>query len=104
MCSMDKCLNFPKQATCRAFQCLWNELSIVISFESDWKRAKGLVDWMVRKHAGILSKAALKKLIEASKKSMTFFNILIPFVYDSIKKWGFTNDLLLCQPTETESN
>ena len=81
-------LNFPKQAICRAFQCLWNELSIVISFESDWKRAKDLRDGIVREQAGILSEAAQKRLIEATKNYMTFYNTLTPFVYTSIKENG----------------
>lgn len=70
------------------FEFIWNEIPVLLTFESDWKRAKDLLHSIVRDHAENLSADAEKRIIEASKKYMIFYQYLTPIVYTSVKDSG----------------
>ncbi len=72
----------------QGFSHIWNEIGVLITFESNWKLAKELLGKIVDKHAAHLSKAAEKKLLEASKKYMIIYSKLTPIVYTSVKDSG----------------
>ena len=60
----------------------------MVTFESDWQKAKSLLETIVKKDSERLSKSAEKRLIEASKKFMIFYTELTPIVYTSVKDSG----------------
>ena len=70
------------------FEFIWNEIPVLLTFESDWKLAKDLLHSIVRDHAENLSADAEKRIIEASKKYMIFYQYLTPIVYTSVKDSG----------------
>ena len=72
----------------KGFQYIWNEISVLVTFESDWKKAKEILKNIGIKHAEHLSAAAEKKLKEASKKYMIFYTTLTPTVYTTVKDCG----------------
>ena len=72
----------------QGFSHVWNELSVLITFESNWKLAKSLLEDIVNKHAQELSYSAKRRLLEASKKFMIFYSNLTPIVYTSVKDSG----------------
>lgn len=72
----------------KGFQYIWDEIPVMVTFESDWKKAKSLLQSIVEKHAVNLTAKAEKKLKEASEKYMIFFNILTPTVYTTVKDCG----------------
>lgn len=72
----------------QGFSHIWNEIGILITFESDWQKAKDILDNIVKAQAEHLTKAAQERLIEASKKYMIFYKNLTPIVYTSIKDSG----------------
>jgi len=72
----------------QGFTHIWNEMSVLVTFESDWERAKLIMEKVVNDHAETISKAAEKKLIEASKKFLIFYKTLTPTVYTSIEESG----------------
>ena len=72
----------------QGFTHIWNEIGVMVAFESNWEKAKEILDIIVRKHAEHLSKAAEKRLLEASKKFMIFYSSLTPIVYTSVKDSG----------------
>jgi small-conductance mechanosensitive channel len=72
----------------QGFSHIWHEIDILITFESDWKKAKGILTEIVNQHASTLSKAAKKTLVEASKKYMIIYNRLTPIVYTKVKESG----------------
>ncbi len=72
----------------QGFSHIWNEIGVVVTFESDWQKAKGLLEGIVREHSEHLSRAAEKKLIEASKKYMIFYKTLTPIVYTAVVDIG----------------
>ncbi|MBU0673405.1 MAG: mechanosensitive ion channel family protein [Proteobacteria bacterium] len=70
------------------FEYIWNEIPVLVTFESDWAKAKGILGDIAEKHGASLSEAAEKRLKEASKRYMIFFNKLTPIVYTSVKDSG----------------
>ena len=70
------------------FEFIWNEIPVLLTFESDWKLAKDLLNSIVRDHAENLSADAEKRIIEASKKYMIFYQYLTPIVYTSVRDSG----------------
>ena len=61
---------------------------MLVTFESDWKKAKEILAEAVNKHAVNLSKDAEKQIKEAAKKFLIFYKKLTPIVYTSVKDSG----------------
>jgi len=72
----------------QGFSHIWHEIKVLVTFESDWKKAKEILTEIVNEHAASLTKSAEKKLIEASKKYMILYNRLTPIVYTTVKESG----------------
>jgi small-conductance mechanosensitive channel len=70
------------------FKYIWNEISVLVTFESQWEQAKKILLKIIKAHAESLSEDAEKKIIEASKKYMIFYRYLTPTVYTSVKESG----------------
>ena len=72
----------------KGFQYIWNEIAVLVTFESNWKRAKEILHKIGSKHAEHLSSQAEKRLKEASKRYMIFYGALTPTVYTSVQDCG----------------
>lgn len=70
------------------FEFIWDEIPVLITFESNWKKAKKILTDIVEKHGAYLSKAAEQRIKEASKRYMIFYTTLTPIVYTSVKDSG----------------
>ncbi|KLO24094.1 mechanosensitive ion channel family protein [Marinitoga sp. 1155] len=81
------------------FKFIWNEIPILITFDSNWKKAKGILLDIAKKHAEHLSKEAEEKLKKAAAKYMIYYKKLTPIVYTSVKDSGILLTIrYLCQP------
>lgn len=78
----------PQANYSQGFSHIWNEINVMVTFESDWEAAKTMLEKIVNEHAEQFSFSAKKKLIEASKKYMIFYRTLTPIVYLSVKESG----------------
>jgi small-conductance mechanosensitive channel len=72
----------------KGFQFIWNEIPVLVTFESNWKKAKSILTEIAKRHAEELSSAAEQKIKEASKKFMIFYTTLTPNVYTTVKDCG----------------
>jgi len=72
----------------KGFQYIWHEIPVLLTFESDWKKGKNILDKIARKHAEHLSEFAEKRIIEASKKFMIYYKHLTPKVYTTVRDSG----------------
>lgn len=83
----------------KGFQYIWDEIQVLVTFESDWKKAKEMILKIAKKHSEYLSKSAERKVKEASKKYMIFYNNLTPTVYTTVKDSGVQLAIrYLCEP------
>jgi small-conductance mechanosensitive channel len=95
-------INFTK-----GFEYIWNEIKILLTFESDWQKAKQALFDIANKDTAITSKKAAEQLRMASKKYMIEYNKLTPIVYTDVKESGIQLTIrYLCSPKQrrTTSN
>ncbi|HUT33136.1 MAG TPA: mechanosensitive ion channel family protein [Planctomycetota bacterium] len=83
----------------QGFQHIWNEVPVLVTFESNWRKAKEILQGIADKHAQSLGEAAQQRIREASKRFMIFYTTLTPTVYTSIRDSGVLLTLrYLCEP------
>lgn len=70
------------------FEHIWNELPVLVTFESDWKKAKSILEKIINSYSIAINSDAERHIKEASKKFMIFYSKLTPIVYTSIKDSG----------------
>ena len=70
------------------FEYIWNEIPVLITFESDWKRAKGLLSRIARDNVEHLSEGAQSQIRRAAEKYLIFYGTLTPIVYTTVKDSG----------------
>jgi len=70
------------------FEYIWNEIPVLITFESDWKRAKELLLAIGRENAEYLSQGAQAQIRQAARKYLIVAGKLTPTVYTSVKDSG----------------
>jgi small-conductance mechanosensitive channel len=74
----------------KGFRYIWNEIPVTVTFESDWKKAKQLLEEIANRHAEQLNEALERELLEASRQFMIAYNKLTPIVYTSVVDIGVT--------------
>ncbi|MCU0610198.1 MAG: mechanosensitive ion channel family protein [Candidatus Eisenbacteria bacterium] len=72
----------------RGFHYVWNEMPVLITFESNWQAAKGILLRVAEAHAEHLTDEARRRVIEASSRFMIFYTKLTPIIYTSVKDSG----------------
>lgn len=70
------------------FDYIWNEIPVLITFESNWKKAKQLLQNIAHENVEILSKGALEQIRRAAEKYLIFYSALTPIVYTTVKDSG----------------
>lgn len=85
----------------RGFEYIWNEMPVLITFESNWQKAKQLLQAIAVKHSAHLSEAARRKVEEASRRFLITYSVLTPTVYTSVKESGVMLTIrYLCEPRQ----
>ena len=83
---------------------IWHEIPMLITFESNWKKAKKILTDIVNKHAMHISEEAEKQIKAAAKKYLIFYTKLTPIVYTTIKDSGVLLTMrFLCEPRKRRS-
>ncbi len=85
----------------KGFQYIWNEIPVLLTFESNWKKAKSILMDISNKHAEHLSEKAAEKVREASLRFMIVYSKdkLTPIVYTTVKDCGVLLTIrYLCKP------
>lgn len=81
------------------FEHIWNEIEVVITFESDWKKAKATFESIIDEHAKLHTNELAKKLKKATKKYQIHYNNITPIVYTDVVEHGVKLSIrYLCMP------
>ena len=87
------------------FNYIWNEIPVLITFESNWKKAKEILTSIVNSNTEQLNTAVEEKIKEASRKFMIFYAKLTPIVYTSVRDSGVLLTIrYLCDPRKRRSS
>ena len=70
------------------FEFIWNELEVLVTFESDWKKAKGILQEIADLHLQDYVEQAQQQVYRAKKSYLIHYNYLTPIVYTDVKDSG----------------
>jgi len=83
----------------KGFEYIWNEIKILLSFDSNWRKAKDNLLNIANKDTDITTEKVSKQIKNASKKYMIQYNKFTPIVYMDVKENGIQLTLrYLCEP------
>jgi small-conductance mechanosensitive channel len=72
----------------KGFRYIWSEIPVTVTFESDWKKAKGILEAIAVRHAEQLTEQVEKELLEASRRYLIAYTKLTPIVYVRVAEHG----------------
>ena len=79
----DSVINFT-----RGFPYVWNEIPVLVSFESNWRAAKQILFDISAEHGNKLSDDAERRLRRAAQEFLIFYSKLTPTVYTAVRQSG----------------
>jgi small-conductance mechanosensitive channel len=68
----------------QGFPYLWHEIPVLITFESNWRKAKEILTAVAVKHAEHLTAEAERNLLEVSRRYLIAYTKLTPIVYTKV--------------------
>jgi small-conductance mechanosensitive channel len=72
----------------RGFEFIWNEIKLLVTFESDWKRAEEIMLDRARALGGGMEEVVKKKIAAMTRRYMIHYDKLTPIVYVAIRESG----------------
>ncbi len=66
------------------FEFIWNELTVNLTFDSNWKKAKQLLQEIANRHANEVTPEAERQIRETKQEYMITYKYLTPTVYTSV--------------------
>jgi small-conductance mechanosensitive channel len=85
----------------KGFRYIWHEIEVVLTFESNWRRAKEVLLKTVTDHAEHLTADATRQIQEAADRYHIKFTKLTPVVWTSVVDHGIRLTMrYLCKPRE----
>jgi len=86
------------------FNFVWDEVAIMVTFESDWRRAKEILLEVAGRHTVIKDEEASREVRNASRKYMIFYQHLTPIVWTSVADSGVVLTMrYICEPRRRRS-
>jgi small-conductance mechanosensitive channel len=70
------------------FEFIWNEMGVLVTFESDWKKAKKILEEVVEENMQEFVERAKEEIKKAEKSYLIQYRYLTPIVYTSVKDSG----------------
>ncbi len=89
----------------QGFNFIWNELPVMITFESNWEEAKKLMGEIAETHSAIHGQQAEREVRKAARKFLIYFRHLTPIVWTSVADSGVVLTIrYLCDPRKRRSS
>lgn len=72
----------------RGFEHIWDEIAVLVTFESDWRRAKQILVEIGRRCAEPLARDVERQVKKTAEEHLVFFRNFNPIVYTSVRDSG----------------
>jgi len=72
----------------KGFQFIWHEIPVLITFESDWKKAEEILNRVVHDEVEVLGQGAEEQIRRTARKYMIYYGKLTPIVYLEVADSG----------------
>lgn len=70
------------------FEFIWNELEVLVTFESDWEKAKKILQSIADEHLEDFVEQAQQQVLRAKKSYLIYYQYLTPIVYTDVQDSG----------------
>jgi len=78
---------------------IWNEIPVLLTFESDWEKAKAILERIASDHSRALVQQAEASFRKAANQYLLYYGKLTPIVYTSVEDSGVLLTIrYLCEP------
>jgi len=92
-------LSLPLVNYTKGFNYIWNEVPVLVTFESDWEKAKGILLEIAERHAKEISAEAERDVKDSASDYLIVYSKLTPTVYTSVRDSGVMLTIrYLCRP------
>lgn len=89
----------------RGFDYIWNELPVLVTFESDWKRAKAILATVAQQHGAALGEHASRRIQESSRRYYMLNTSFEPQIFTSVQDSGVLLSIrYLCDPRQRRAS
>lgn len=89
----------------QGFNFIWNEVPVVVTFESNWQKAKEILTEIAQRYTAIKSEHAAEQVRRAASKFLIYFQHLAPIVWTSVIEYGVKLTIrYLCHPRQRRSS
>lgn len=97
---------FPLANYTKSFDYIWHEIPVLITFESNWKKAKAILFSIINAHADSYSQGAEQRLRQANQDNiLILYSRITPTVYTTVKESGVMLTLrYLCNPKKRRNS
>jgi len=83
------------------FEYIWNEIKVNVTFESNWEKAKDILQKIIQDYSKDIHIKAQKEIQEASKNYMIYYKHLTPIIYTRVMDFGVRLTIrYLCNPRQ----
>jgi small-conductance mechanosensitive channel len=83
------------------FDYIWNEIGVLVPFESDWKKAKKIMYEVLHQLTDDLSIDMQQQIKRTSRKYMVYFHNLTPIIYTDVTDSGVRLTMrFICKPKQ----
>jgi len=72
----------------RGFHYIWDEIPVLVTFESDWEKAKRILQEVADHHVGETAESARHELRKAARRFLLYYSTLTPTVYTKVVDSG----------------
>ena len=83
-----KVVKEPVASYTSGFQYIWNEVPVLVTFESNWRDAKQIMEQIAKEHCEQFTPAAAEQIRKAAQRYLIVAGKLNPIVYTSVKDSG----------------
>jgi small-conductance mechanosensitive channel len=81
------------------FEYIWDEIRVTVTFECNWRKAKGILEEIVHRYSDDLAEDVQKKIFETSRKYLVYYKNLTPIVYTDVVESGVQLTMrYICEP------
>ncbi|MDH4069916.1 MAG: mechanosensitive ion channel family protein [Ignavibacteria bacterium] len=70
------------------FEYIWHEIPVLVTFESNWRKAKEILETISHENVKQFSEGAQEQMRRAAEKYFIFYGALTPIVYTTVKDSG----------------
>ncbi len=89
----------------KGFEYIWNEIPVLVTFESDWEKAKVILQEIADRNAAHLAPAVEERIRHAARRYMIMYPSLSPIVYTRVEASGVLLTIrYLCEPRQRRSS